>query len=1297
MPCKLLVQRALSVLLVMALALSIAGKTSSVKAGPTTPPPFLDDFAGGVAPTGFVGFLDAWDGSGSANTLVLTYPTDDLPAVPAMDGTNAATVTYDITHPMVNWGGGQGYGGVARDFTSPLDLSGYQALRFWYKGGSTGAAMRVELKADGASVAASNHFEYSFTDSFSDWRYFSIPFASFVKRTDYNPGAGLGDTLVLTQVWGYSFLIPGATTGVFSIDEVSVTGYAPLMADFTGGAAPAGFVGFLDAWDGSGSANTLALTYPTDTLPAVPPMLDTNVVTVTYDITHPMTNWGGGQGYGGVSHDYASSQNWTDYQGFSFWYKGGSTGAAMRVEIKSDGAAPAGSNRFVYGFTDSFSDWRFFSIPWSSFVKRTDFNPGAALGEAINFNVIWGYSILIPGATTGVFSLDNLAAYGGGVSVVVPRASFSASMYAAFEASSPAAIVVNLDLPTTVPVSVDYATSDGTAVAGTDYTAASGTLDFDPGETTASFNVTFPDNSIYAPSKTINLTLSNPTGATLGATSTAVLTLLEDDLAPDTLVVDDYTGSVAPLYNPFGTPIGFATWGSERSPDNVLLSTVNVPDTDPLALPGQTGDRSLLKIDYHIGSWGGFTHALEDGSDWVSQDWSRYDGVSFWLYGNNTGGVIQTEIFDNQGLGSTGDSAERYYYRLTDDYTGWKFYRIPFSFFQRRADYQPGGAPNDGLNLTQVSGYAFGMPSGTAALTAYLSDYSLYGDLSSQPLVLRVESSAYAYGADEGQALTAKVSLNAPAASTVTVDYAVTPGASNPAVAGINYDAANAAGTLSFAPGETEKTVVIQTINDGKIKPTLNLQMTLSSAVNASLGWKTWAALGIFNINALDPSIIDDFENGLPVPARLFSDPADAIPFSWEEILSSSPDAVPGQFPVNYVLSGSYPSGSSFTRMLDVSRDLTAYNGLRFWYKGSSSGQPVKVKLLDGQAEAAPADWTLVWNDEFNDAVGTLPNADNWDHDTGGQGWGNNEWEYYTDSADNAAQDGAGSLLITAKANTDAGLQCAYGPEAGSPQTCAYTSARLLTRDKFDFAYGRAEARLQIPYGQGIWPAFWMLGSDIESNPWPGSGEIDIMENIGKDGEQSNLYGTVHGPGYSGGSGIGSGPYDTGVTLHDGFHTYAIEWEPTQIRWYFDDVQYFQVSPSDVPAGREWVFNKPFFLIMNVAVGGNWPGFPDATTVFPQQMKVDYVRVYQGPDVAQRFEASFIDDSSDWKLVTLPFAMFTPSATQPVGAPANPHPLLTFVRGYGFDFPSQAGTFKLDDVRAVVANITTLFFPIIQR
>ncbi|MCK2215013.1 family 16 glycosylhydrolase [Actinomadura sp. ATCC 31491] len=257
---------------------------------------------------------------------------------------------------------------------------------------------------------------------------------------------------------------------------------------------------------------------------------------------------------------------------------------------------------------------------------------------------------------------------------------------------------------------------------------------------------------------------------------------------------------------------------------------------------------------------------------------------------------------------------------------------------------------------------------------------------------------------------------------------------------------------------------------------------------------------------------------------------------------------------------------------------------------------------LAGAASAAPAPGPLVWSDEFDGAAGSAVDAAKWRFDIGGGGWGNNEQEYYTNSTRNAALDGAGNLVITARRENPANYQCHYG-------TCQYTSARLLTSATFTRAYGRFEARMKLPRGQGIWPAFWMLGNDIGSAGWPNSGEIDIMENIGR--EPNTVHGTIHGPGYSGSGGIGAG-YTIGSAFADAFHTFAVDWSPNLLVWYVDGVEYQRRTPADL-GGNRWVFDHPFFMIMNVAVGGYWPGYPDATTTFPQSMTVDYVRVYAPP------------------------------------------------------------------------------------
>jgi len=236
----------------------------------------------------------------------------------------------------------------------------------------------------------------------------------------------------------------------------------------------------------------------------------------------------------------------------------------------------------------------------------------------------------------------------------------------------------------------------------------------------------------------------------------------------------------------------------------------------------------------------------------------------------------------------------------------------------------------------------------------------------------------------------------------------------------------------------------------------------------------------------------------------------------------------------------------------------------------------------------------ITWQDEFNGAANSPIDASKWKFDIGGSGWGNNEQQYYTNSTSNVRQDGQGHLAITARRENPANYQCHYG-------TCQYTSGRILTADKFAQTYGRFEASIKIPKGQGIWPAFWMLGG----NSWPTTGEIDIMENVGK--EPNTVHGTVHGPGYSGAEGIGGGR-TIGAALGDAFHNYAVEWSPNLIVWFLDGAEYFRITPAGL-GGDRWVFDHSFFMILNVAVGGYWPGYPDASTSFPQTMLVDYVRV----------------------------------------------------------------------------------------
>ena len=241
----------------------------------------------------------------------------------------------------------------------------------------------------------------------------------------------------------------------------------------------------------------------------------------------------------------------------------------------------------------------------------------------------------------------------------------------------------------------------------------------------------------------------------------------------------------------------------------------------------------------------------------------------------------------------------------------------------------------------------------------------------------------------------------------------------------------------------------------------------------------------------------------------------------------------------------------------------------------------------------------LVWQDNFD--VDGAPDSNRWKFEIGDgtaqgiPGWGNNELQYYTDRPENVKVEN-GNLVITARKENFSGS--------------GFTSARILTKGLFQQKYGRFEARIKLPWGQGLWPAFWMLGDDNNGAlSWPQIGEIDIMENRGN--EPTITHGSIHGPGYSAGNAV-TKSYDLNQRLDTQFHVYGIEWGPNYINYYVDDVLYNQITPSDLPDGTNWVFNdREFYIILNVAVGGSFAGAPNAQTVFPQTMEVDYVRVYQ--------------------------------------------------------------------------------------
>ncbi len=676
-----------------------------------------------------------------------------------------------------------------------------------------------------------------------------------------------------------------------------------------------------------------------------------------------------------------------------------------------------------------------------------------------------------------------------------------------------------------------------------------------------------------------------------------------------------------------GNNIGFVPWGD--SPGNVELSIFQ-------AIRGGQ-ESGALNVNFDIEGWGGFSHVFNDGLNWISMDWRDYNAISFAFLGNNTGGTIQFELFDNRNPDLAGDSAERWFYRFDDDAYGWRLIEIPFVDFQRRSDWQPAGAPDDGLGLAAVSGYAFGLPAGSGSAFVIIDEVQLVflPGLGSPQSSLEIEVEAEPAAPPEA--------IELPAVQLNEALLAPMPFAEPTLVAGyergLQYVSQADGAAIGFvAWGDSTANTVIGL---SQIMPFTGLAIPEASAVNQILridynigawggfthafsdgmGWQSmdWSGhnalqfwlygnntgraiqVEIFDNRQMDSNadtaerffyhLLDDYEGWrqFTIPFAFFQRRADWQPGGAPDD-GFNLDAVWG-----YAFG--FPAGvGAQTAYLDELMIVVVEDPTQVQIGVSNMVTEVEV---DESIGWDTREWELLWSDEFDAEAGAPINSESWTCEVGGHGWGNNELEYYTDRVENAAHDGAGNLVITAREETLADSSCHYGE-------CQYTSARCITQDKVEFTYGRVEARIDIPNGQGIWPAFWMLGANFPEIGWPLSGEVDILENVG---EKNVVYGALHGPGYSGAGNIGH-VYRADVNFDEGFHVYAIDWDEHVIRWYVDGELVNVTSVKDLD-GAQWVYDHDFFLLMNVAVGGYWPGNPDETTVFPQEMIVDYVRIYQ--------------------------------------------------------------------------------------
>ena len=1038
-------------------------------------------------------------------------------------------------------------------------------VRVW----SPDAGIQIRLKVEDAADPTKSVETEATSTVANEWETLTFNFANEAAGT---APLNLSYTYNKISIF-FNFGVEGAVVGekTYYFDDVTFGGATPppapgsgisvIIDDFESGLPSGedaygngiGFITWGDFWSGTTVAITTTLVSDDDPLALPGQSGDNHLLQFT-----AMVN-----GWGGLTHAFENedvdtwvTQDWTGYEGISFWLYGLNTGNDLLFEIQDNrnpGSTGADVEIWSHAFVDDFSGWRLFMLNFDDDFIRKEIGNGAP-NDGFGRDEVhgWAFGSLSTGGATVTYYLDNVA------------------------------------------------------------------------------------------------------------------------LIVRTTIIDDFEDGLPTGEDAYGNGIGFVTWGDFWSGTTVAITTTLVGDDDPLALPGQSGDNHLLQFTAMVNGWGGMTHAFEneDVDTWVTQDWTSYEGIAFWLYGQNTGNDLLFEIQDNRNPGSTGADVEIWSHGFVDDFSGWRLFVLDFDADFVRKEIG-NGAPNDGFGRDEVHGWAFGsLNTGGQTVTYYLDNVMVYGASGvDQPLFVGFTSGQASVV--EGQTAVLTVALSRVYSETVTVAYATAESNARP------YQFTPVSGTLTFPAGTLTQTISIETYHDGKHTRDVRVAVNLYEGDGAPLGFQRRAILTIVDIDPADPRLVDDFQAAHP-----FIYQSGDVELSITTLTGDSPLAVPGQWDYEDVLTFEFDGAASFGRVFAQGQDWSDYDGVSFWFYGQNSGDTFTFQLRENMAattaEVDPEDWVLVWSDEFDGPAGAPPNPNVWKFELGDGalnnivGWGNSEFQYYTDSTDNSFLDGEGNLVIRLQeADPDAGLVCWYGP-------CEYTSARLLTQDRLDFEYGRIEARVQVPDGPaGLWPAFWMLGSNIPEVGWPQSGEIDIMEYVSR--LPYEVFGTIHGPGYEGGASFGNTLTFTDTVPNQGFLTYAVEWMPDLIIWYVDDIQYHQAVPADV-APREWVFNHPFFMLLNAAIGGNFGGPISGGMTFPQDTVVEYVRVYQAADTAERFEASFVDNFSGWQQITLPFAHFARSADQPDGAPDDGL-TLTEVWGYDMILPADgAGLYHLDRV-----------------
>jgi beta-glucanase (GH16 family) len=974
--------------------------------------------------------------------------------------------------------------------------------------------------------------------------------------------------------------------------------------------------------------------------------------------------------FGGIGYSFDSPQDFSSFDGIRFSFRGVGAGEQFRLELSDGSPGTAAIERFDYVVTDDVAPegrddngWRTIELEWADFQRSPFFQEDGAPNDGLGLELVRGFAFpAISGKQT--ITIDDIELFA--TDDIAPAVSLASTSYSVVEGAD-LTVPLQLTFAPLTDVTVRVTSTDGTATAGDDYVTVDETVTFLAGQVRASVTVATIDDDIAESTETFTLTLSDPTGAVIGSPSTATVQIIDNDgevVGPPegrTQIVDDME---APLEQ--GRD-GTIVIGWLQAQDGGSTMSYGQSTTPPTPVPGSDDANTVLRGTFAVNAFGVVVRAFpnEDLTEWVPQDWSTFQGMGFWMYGNGTGTDLFVDVIDNRNPDSTTDDGERFSVAFRDTWTGWQFLTFDFDDFTRKEIGN--GAPNDGFTLTEVHGYAIGTLRTPGEVTYYVDDVLLYGERAEAPLSVAFDRSGYVV--TEGDDATAIVRLNRVADEDVTVDFEALETTARTATedlsATANRDFVPLSGTVTIPAGEQTATITVSTIDDDKWEVDETFIIRLSNP-SIELGRISTATVSIRDNDEKDPFLIDDFES---FPWLVDVDGGALI--DQREIASGDRDALPGQGAFEGVLDIANRGVGGIYRPLEGGQDWSAADGMSFWVNTTKPNQKITVGIADNPAaDPGPDGWVLAWSDEFDGPAGAPANPENWTYETGGWGWGNDELQYYTDSTDNAALDGNGNLRISVlevDPETTA-LECWYGP-------CTHTSARLITEGKQEFQYGRMESRVMVPGGTGIWPAVWSLGTDFREVGWPQTGEIDIMEFVGR--LPNEIFGTIHGPGYAGGQSFGN-VYDFGEPVPGRWLTFTVDWSPGEIVWYVEGIEYHRATPADV-APNEWVFEHPFSLLTNVALGGNFGGPLGADLEFPASMLVDYVRVYQAPDTAERFVANVTVRGTGWQEVFVPFDDFRRAKTQPAGAP-NDGLTLTSVQGYSLEFRGKT-MLSIDQVR----------------